>query len=49
VYAFLISGEVNINGEQLSARDGLGIWATDVLKVRADANAELLLMEVPMN
>jgi quercetin 2,3-dioxygenase len=49
VYAFVISGDVTINGQKLSKRDGLGVWETDKLDINADADAEILLMEVPMN
>ena len=48
VYAFLIDGEVNINGEKLTRRDAIGITETDKLDITADSDAELLLMEVPM-
>ncbi len=48
VYAFIIEGDVTINGEQLNRRDGLGITATDKLDIKADTEAEILLMEVPM-
>lgn len=48
VYAFVIDGEVTINGEKLERRDGLGITETDKLAIQADSDAELLLMEVPM-
>jgi quercetin 2,3-dioxygenase len=48
VYAFVLNGEVTINGQQLGARDGLGIWDTDSLSIAADSNAEFLLMDVPM-
>lgn len=49
VYVFVLSGEVTINGNKLNQRDGLGIWNTESLKLKADTNAEVLLMEVPMN
>ncbi len=48
VYAFVLSGDVTINGQTLNARDGLGIWDTDKLSIKADSNTELLLMDVPM-
>ena len=48
VYAFLLSGDMTIDGQPLQRRDGLGIWDTDKIALRADSNAELLLMEVPM-
>lgn len=49
VYAFVIEGDVTINGQPLSRRDGLGISETDKLNIVADSPAELLLMEVPMS
>lgn len=48
VYAFVIGGHVTINGEQLDARDGLGIWETDTINITANSNAEILLIDVPM-
>ena len=48
VYAFVLSGSVTVNGENLSARDGLGIWDTDQLDIKAGTDAEILLIEVPM-
>jgi quercetin 2,3-dioxygenase len=49
VYAFVISGDVTVNGQKLSKRDGLGVWETNALNINADSDAEILLMEVPMN
>ncbi len=48
VYAFVLSGEVTINGQSLQTRDGLGITDEDVLNVQAGSDAEVLLIEVPM-
>ncbi len=48
MYAFVISGDITINGLQLNRRDGLGIWDTDNFTIVADSNAEFLLMDVPM-
>lgn len=49
VYAFILSGEVTINGEKLSTRDGMGIEDAKELTIESNTNAEILLMEVPMN
>ncbi len=49
VYIFLLSGELIINDQQVEARDGFGIWDVDQLELKAMADSELLLMEVPMN
>ncbi|MFD2247059.1 pirin family protein [Pontibacter ruber] len=48
VYAFVINGEVEVDGEKLGKRDGLGIADTESITIKTSADAELLLMEVPM-
>ena len=48
VYAFVLSGDITINDQPLNSRDGFGIFNIDSISIRADSNAELLLMEVPM-
>jgi quercetin 2,3-dioxygenase len=48
VYAFILSGEVTMNNQHLNSRDGFGIWDTDMIMIKADSDAEFLLMEVPM-
>lgn len=49
VYAFVLNGEVAIEGEQLGERDGFGIWDTDSFTLQANSDgAEVLLMEIPM-
>lgn len=49
VYAFILEGEVEINNEILSERDGMGVWDTDSIHVNATENTRILLMEVPMS
>lgn len=49
VYAFLLEGDVTINEIAMNRRDGLGISEADKLTIKADSDAELLLMEVPLN
>lgn len=48
VYAFILKGDVTINGQKLNNRDGFGIWNTDKITISADSDAEFLLMDVPM-
>ncbi|MDR3328382.1 MAG: pirin family protein [Prevotellaceae bacterium] len=49
VYAFVIEGEFEVDGQRLNRRDGLGITETDKIEIKAlKDNAEILLMEVPM-
>jgi redox-sensitive bicupin YhaK (pirin superfamily) len=48
VYAFVIEGDVTINGQTLNRRDGFGIWNVDQLNIQSHSESRLLLMEVPM-
>ena len=49
VYVFVLKGEVTIEDHKLNTRDGLGVWETDSITVEAGTDAEILLMDVPMN
>ena len=49
VYAFLIEGSVQIDGESLEKRDALGIWDTEKFELLANKNSRILLIEVPLN
>lgn len=49
VYAFVIDGDVTINDQQLNKRDGFGIWDVEKIVISAGQDAEVLLIEVPMN
>ena len=48
VYAFVIDGDLIINGEKLNRRDALGIADAADVEIKAESEAELLLMEIPM-
>ena len=48
VYAFILSGEITIDGQKLNTRDGFGSSNVDALDITADSEAEFLLMEVPI-
>ena len=49
VYAFVIEGQVEINGEVLNKRDGMGIVDVEQINIQAKEKTELLLIEVPMH
>jgi quercetin 2,3-dioxygenase len=49
VYIFVLDGDVTIHEQKLSKRDGYGVWETDKISITADRDAEVLLMDVPMN
>lgn len=49
LYVFVLSGEVTVDGQWLQQRDGFGLWNTQDATLHTFKNAEVLLMEVPMN
>jgi hypothetical protein len=49
VYAFIIDGVAEINGQKLDKRDGYGIWDIPSFTFRSISNSKVLLMEVPMS
>ncbi len=49
LYAFVLSGSITVEGQKLSARDGMGIWDFEKTTIISDSqDAEILFMEVPM-
>jgi redox-sensitive bicupin YhaK (pirin superfamily) len=48
VYIFVLSGDISVEDQPLKSRDGYGVWNRERIPVKADSEAELLLMEVPM-
>ncbi|PKB16097.1 pirin family protein [Flavobacterium sp. 5] len=48
LYAFVISGKITIDGQELETRDGLGITDFKTLDIKASTDAKFLLMEIPM-
>jgi redox-sensitive bicupin YhaK (pirin superfamily) len=50
VYAFIIDGSFEIEGQKLSKRDALGLWEIDTIQIKSlEAGSRLLLIDVPMN
>ena len=48
VYVYILEGSAEIAGKLLGRRDGLGISETHTFEITANADSEILLMEVPM-
>ncbi|GHE33766.1 pirin family protein [Sphingobacterium griseoflavum] len=48
LYVFTLSGTIEVDGRILADRDGLGITDAQQISIRATADAEFLLMEVPL-
>ena len=50
VYAFVIDGAFEIEGQKLGKRDAIGLWETDKIDFKSlEAGSRLLLIDVPMN
>lgn len=47
-YLFVLDGKVEIDGQMLERRDGIAITETENFNLKAIENAEVLLMEVPL-
>jgi len=48
LYILVLSGEIDVNNQNLGARDGLGIEYFESVEIKAHSSTELLLMEVPL-
>ncbi|MDH5542774.1 MAG: pirin family protein [Nitrospinota bacterium] len=48
VFAFVISGESEIDGERVGPRDAIGILETETIRITAKEDSEFLFIEVPM-
>jgi len=48
VYVYILEGSAKIAGKSMGRRDGLAISETNTFEIKASANSEILLMEVPM-
>lgn len=48
LYVFVLDGDILVEEQALHTRDGFGIWNTNQVHIKAQSNAEFLLMEVPM-
>ena len=49
VYFFVLKGRLKVSGQELSKRDGLGIWEKDSIGIETVEKAEVLIMDVPMD
>jgi len=49
VYAFVLRGNFEINGENIQTRDGIGIWDTSSINIKSlEKDSEILIMDIPM-
>jgi len=48
LFIFLLEGEIEVEDEKMQKRDGIGLTNLEQIKIKANKNSEILLMEVPM-
>ena len=48
LYAMVLEGEATVAGQPLGRRDAVGLWDTPSVKIEANEDTRLLLIEVPM-
>ncbi len=48
LYTFVLEGDITVGDQKLNRRDGYGVWDTAAIDIKADSDAKVLLMEVPM-
>lgn len=49
VYIFVLEGSLEINGQSIATRDGLGISEAETIDIKANTNAQIVLIEIPMS
>ena len=49
IYIFVLSGKLNINNQTLEAKDAIGISNTELITIKAESDAEFLVMDLPMD
>lgn len=49
VYLHVLQGEIETEGQRLETEDGIGIWDTTAIHLKAVRTAQVILVEVPMN
>lgn len=49
VYIFCLEGSIEIDGSIVNRRDGIGIWQTGEINIKAKQESEFIVIEVPVN
>lgn len=49
VYVFCLEGSIEIDGEIINRRDGIGLWQTEEFNIVAKQESEFIVIEVPVN
>src|SRR5436190_1379281 len=48
LYVFVLKGDISVDEQDLNTRDGFGVWNFETLTIKANTEAEFLLLEIPM-
>ncbi|MGN6618018.1 MAG: pirin family protein [Ilyomonas sp.] len=48
LYVFVIDGEISVNGNILQKRDAAGLSGIEIADIKANTDAEVLLIDIPM-
>lgn len=49
VYVFVLEGSLEVAGQTIGTRDGLGISEIESLDIKANTDAQIVLIEIPMS
>lgn len=49
VYIFVVKGMIETEGYNLKDEDGIGIWDTERIAIKAEKDSQIILIEVPLN
>jgi redox-sensitive bicupin YhaK (pirin superfamily) len=49
LFVFVMEGNIRIDGNDLKARDAIGVWETADVPVHCEAGAHFLIIETPIN
>lgn len=48
VYILAAKGKIIVDGTELDAEDGIGIWETEEIEIKAQKDSQIIVIEVPM-
>lgn len=49
VYVFVLEGSIEVDAEIIERRDAIGLWETDFFEIKANKEAEFIIIETPIN
>jgi quercetin 2,3-dioxygenase len=49
VYVYVINGGIEVAGNKLNSKDGIGVWQTSSVEIKTEGISEFIVIEVPIN